>query len=134
MAKTLLLAAALVCASAATASAKGKPPVTGATCKPSVAVVLTGKLASAGSSALPFALTVSATGGNQASSAWRKLTQPISVQVTSATAVSRQGDKKAADLKSGDRVTIQARACKADTASAPPPALTAARITAHPSH
>lgn len=134
---TLAVAAALTAAVASTAAAaplKGKPPVTGANCKPSVAVVLTGKLAGAGSATLPFSLSVNVKGGNKAAAAYRKLTQPITVTVTSTTAISRAGDHNAAHLAVGDRVNIQARACKADTTSQTPPALTAVRVTAHAAH
>jgi hypothetical protein len=133
----LAATAALTAAVATTASAaplKGKPPTTGANCKPSIAVVLTGKLAAAGSSTLPFSLSVNVTGGNHAAAAYRKLTQPVTVTVTSTTVVNRAGDHSAAHLASGDRVNIQARACKADTTSQAPPALTAVRVTAHAAH
>ena len=130
---TFVLATAAAAAFAATATAapsKGKPPTTGTNCKPSVAVILTGKLAANGAAA-PFGLSVTVTGGDKASSGWKKLPQPIWIQVTSATKISRQGDSNPADLKSGDRVNIQARACKADTAAAALPSLTAVRVTAH---
>jgi hypothetical protein len=131
----LVVVTALVAASAATAApppGKGKP-TSGAGCKPAVAVMLTGTLASGGTSTLPFALSVKVTGGNSYGQAYKKVTQPITVQVTGTTAINRQGDHHAADLKTGDRVTVQARACKADLAATTPPQLTAARVTAHPS-
>jgi hypothetical protein len=137
MIKAILVVGAAVAAIAASASAapaKGKPPVTGANCKPSIAVVLSGKLASAGSATLPFSLLVNTTGGNHAAAAWRKVSQQLSVQVTSATSIKRNGDHASAHLAIGDRVNIQARACKADAAATVPPPLTATRITAHPAH
>jgi hypothetical protein len=131
----IALIAAVAAALAATASAapaKGKPPVTGTNCKPSVSVILRGTLAGAGSATLPFSLSVNLTGGNKAASAWRKLNAPVSVQVTSTTRITRGTSHAPADLKAGDRVNIQARACKADTTSATLPALTAVRVVAHP--
>lgn len=136
MSKTTLATAAVVAAAfAATASAapsKGKPPTTGTSCKPAVAVVLKGTLASAGSATLPFSLSVNVTSGNKHSAGWRKLTQPVSIQVTSTTKINRQGKHDPAGLLAGDRVVVQARACKADTVAAMLPSLTAVRVTAHP--
>ena len=130
---TFILATAAAAAFAATATAapsKGKPPTTGTNCKPSVAVILTGKLAANGATA-PFGRSVTVTGGNKASSAWKKLPQPLSIQNTSATKISRQDDSNPADQKTDDRDNIQARACKADTVAAALPSLTAVRVTAH---
>ena len=133
---SLALAAVIAAAFAATAGAapsKGKPPATGTNCKPSVAVILTGTLHADGAAA-PFDLSVTVTGGNKASSGWKKLPQPLAVHVTSATKINRNGDGNPAHLKTGDRVNIQARACKADTVAAQLPSLTAVRVTAHPAH
>src|SRR3954451_11967505 len=94
MIKAILVVGAAVAAIAASASAapaKGKPPVTGANCKPSIAVVLSGKLASAGSATLPFSLLVNTTGGNHAGDPWRKVTQQPPVQLTAATSIKRIG-------------------------------------------
>ena len=53
--------------------------------------------------------------------------------VDDSTKVRRNGKKLVSDLAVGDRVLVQARACKADlTAVGPPPALTAVRVVAHP--
>jgi hypothetical protein len=133
MRKTLLAAlVALVVTSAAVAAPeKGKPPVTGAGCKPSVAVIVTGTLAADGTAS---SLSVNVTGGNHAAQVYKQAPQPISIVVTSSTKISRQGHHLATDLKNHDRVNIQAKACKADLANttATPPALTATRVTAHP--
>ena len=132
---TLVLAAALAAVFATTASAapgKGKPPATGTNCKPSVAVVLKGTLAAAGGSTVPFDLAVNVTSGNTHSAAWRKLGQPLAISVTSSTKINRQGHHASTDLQAGDRVVVQARACKADTVAAMVPSLTAMRVTAHP--
>lgn len=127
--------AALVLSSIAVAAppaGKGKPPKSGAGCKPSVAVILTGKLAADGAAA-PSSLSVTVTGGNRFARAYKTGTQPVSVAITASTKVNRQGDHNAADLKMGDRVNIQARSCKADLAGGATPALTATRVVAHPS-
>ncbi len=126
-------AAALVVSSIAVAappSGKGKPPTAGAGCKPSVAVILTGKLAADGAAA-PSSLSVTVTGGNRFAKAYKGGTLPVSVAITTSTKINRQGDHNPADLKLGDRVNIRARACVADLKSATPPALTATRVTAH---
>jgi hypothetical protein len=132
----IVLVAVVVAAFAASAAVAAPPPgkgkpTTGAGCKPSVAVILTGTLAADGT-ALPSALSVKVTGGNRAAQVWVKATQPTSISITSSTKVSRQGDHALADLKSGDRVNIQARACKADLANGSLFGLTATRVTAHP--
>jgi len=140
--KALVLGAALALVGASVAFAAppagkgkpesaGKPAATGPGCKPSVAVVLKGTLGGDGAAA-PFSLAVTVTGGNHFAAAYKKLAQPVSITVATTTKVNRQGDRKAADLRSGDRVNVQARACKADLADGNTPALTATRVTAHP--
>jgi hypothetical protein len=137
----LALAAAALTASAAIAApptGKGKPATTGPGCKPQVAVILTGTVATApgATPVLPFALSVNVTRANHQGSAYAKLTQPISVTVTTDTKIHRQGAKTLSALLAGDRVTIHARACKADLKSADPAVatatLTATKIDAHP--
>jgi len=132
--KTLIgaMAAALAVTSIAIAAPPSgkKPPKTGAGCKPNVSVVLTGKLAADGAAA-PSTLSVTVTGGNRFARAYKKATQPVSIAITTSTKVNRHGDHKAADLKSGDRVNIQARSCAADLANGATPALTATRVVAH---
>ena len=130
---TFALAVLVAAAFAATASAaptKGKPPVTGAGCKPMVSVILKGTLAANGAAA-PSSISVNVTGGNAHVAAWKKLS-PVSIAVTTSTKVNRQGDSNPANLKSGDKVTVQARACKADTVAAQLPSLTAVHINARP--
>lgn len=129
--KFLVVAAsiAVITASLAVgALAKGKPPTTGATCKPQVSVILKGTLA-ATPGAAPTALSVNVTGGNKFAHAY-KGAAPVSVAVTSKTTVHRGSSTSWADLMSGDRVNIQARACKADLAGGKTPPLTATRVTA----
>jgi hypothetical protein len=130
--KALIVAGVLALAGSAVAgaSAKGKPPTTGAGCKPNITVILKGTLAADGAAA-PFTLSVTVTGGNHFALAYKNATQPTSVAVTTTTKVRRSGSKSSADLKSGDLVNIRARACKADLANDATPALTAVRVTAH---
>jgi hypothetical protein len=114
------------------ASAKGKPPTTGVGCKPNVTVILKGTLASDGAAA-PFSLLVTVKHTNHAGRAYKNATQPISILVTTDTKIHRGHSTSSADLKTGDRVNIRARACKADLANNATPTLTAVRITAHAS-
>jgi hypothetical protein len=108
-----------------------RPARTGASCRPAVAVVLKGTLAADGSPA-PFSLSLNVAGGNRAGRAYKAASQPVSIDVTSATRVNRRGQHDPALLKSGDRVVVQARPCKADLAGGATPPLTAARLTAKP--
>ena len=115
---------------AAPPAGKGKP-VTGPGCKPSIAVVLKGTLASTpGASAT--ALSVNVTSGNRWGRAYVKATQPMSVGVDANTKVRRQGDKTLGALLKDDRVLVHARACKADLKDDATPALTASKVIAHP--
>jgi hypothetical protein len=106
----------------------GKPLATGTGCKPMVAVVLRGTLAADAGTA-PTSLSVSVTGGNHFAAAWRN--QTVSIALTPNTRINRQGDRNAGDLKSGDSVNIQARACKADLANNATPNLSAVHVNAH---
>ena len=129
------LAAASLSVSVAVAApppGKGKPPPTGVACKPKVTVVLKGTLA-ATPGPTPLALSVNVTSGNRWARAYVAAVQPTSVGVDDKTKVRRQGKKTMGDLLSGDRVLVQARACKADLfAEGAPPALMAVRVVAHP--
>jgi hypothetical protein len=108
---------------------KGKPASTGVGCKPAVAVILSGTLTADGTAS---SLTVHVTGGNRFALAYKNGAQPITVTITTATKINRQGDHNPLHLKTGDRVNIQARQCKADLANGATPTLTASRVTAHP--
>jgi hypothetical protein len=131
----------------------GKPAATGVGCRPQVMVVLKGTLATApgATPALPFSLQVMLSSANRFGEAFALATQPISVTVDSHTKITRRGSKTLASLLSGDRLLIQARACKADlttnssaasatttttttTSTVSLPALTATHIIAHPAH
>ena len=128
--KLLLIGAVAVAVAVSSAVAappadKGKPKTTGEGCKPRIAVILKGTLTSAGSP-----LTVKVTSANH----WGKVYVGGSdkqVAVNSDTKVRGQGMKKVSELKSGFRVLIQARVCKADLANGATPSLTAAKVIAH---
>jgi len=106
---------------------KGKPPTTGAGCKPKVTVVLKGTLVSSGATSL----TMNVTSTNRWGRAYDEASH--SILVTADTKVRRQGTKTPDLLVPGDRVLVQARACKADLlAVGAPPVLTAVRVVAHP--
>ena len=127
------LAVAALAASAATAAppaGKGHP-TTGTGCKPAVAVILTGTLTADGAAA-PSSLSVHVTGGNHSGQRYKDPTLSVSVGITTSTRINRAGHHSATDLKSGDLVNVQARACRADLANGAKPALTAKRVTAHP--
>jgi len=116
---------------AAPPAGKGKPVTTGPGCKPKIAVVLKGTLASTpGASAT--ALSVNVTSGNRWARAYVKATQPMSVGVDANTKVRRQGEKTLGVLLKDDRVLVHARACKADLKDDVTPALTASKVIAHP--
>ena len=104
---------------------KGQPKTPGEGCKPRIAVILKGTLTGAGSP-----LTVKVTSANH----WGKPYvggSDKSIAVTSGTKVRGQGMKQLSELKSGFRVLIQARVCKADLANGATPALTATKVIAH---
>lgn len=127
------LAVGLIGASAAVAvdaEGKGKPPTTGAGCKPKVAVVLKGTLA-ATPAAAATAISVKVTSGNRWGRSYVAGPQPRSIGVNASTKVRGGGKKTLGALVSGDGVLVQARACKADLANNATPALTASKIVAH---
>ena len=107
---------------------KGKPETTGSVCKPKVTVVLKGTLTS--SSAASLGMDVKR--GNRWGRAYTTLGTATLV-VDNSTKIRRNGKKLVSNLAVGDRVLVQARACKAAlTAEGTPPALTAVRVVAHP--
>jgi hypothetical protein len=115
---------------AAPPAGKGKP-TTGEGCKPKVTVVLKGTFVSASASSLSMNVTRSNRWGRA-----YKTAGSASVALDVKTKVRGKGMKSVddlADLKAGDRLLVQARACKADLADeAVPAALTAVRVVAHP--
>lgn len=121
------LAVAMITVSAAVAApppGKGKPPTTGAACKPKVTVVLKGLLTGA-------PLSVDVTSANRWGHAYVAGTTSTSIAVDTNTKVRRQGKKLLTDLVVGDRLLVQAKVCKADLADGEKPALTAVKVVAH---
>lgn len=114
---------------AAPPAGKGKPPATGTGCKPKVTVVLKGALTSTPGPA-GMSVSVNVKSANRHGRAYVGATH--SVLVDEDTKIRKQGKKTIGDLLSGDRVLVQARMCKADLAEGAIPALTAARVVAHP--
>ena len=106
----------------------GKPATTGALCRPKVTVVLKGTLTSVSAASLG----IDVEHGNRWARAYTSLGTATLV-MNDTTKVRRNGEKLVSDLAVGDRLLVQARACKADlTAQGTPPALTAVRVVAHP--
>jgi len=135
--KMLALAVALAAVGVSTAIAapppgKGKPPSSGAGCRPQVSVVLKGTLVGPpGAAGTSFTMNV--TSANRHGQAYLGPPQPVTILIIAAkTKVRRQGKKSLADLAAGDRLLVQARACKADLANTARAPLTAVRIVAHP--
>jgi hypothetical protein len=109
-------------------AAAGKPATTGALCRPKVTVVLKGTL----TTSVAGSLGMEVKQGNRWARAYTSL-GTATLLVNDDTKVRRNGAKLASSLVVGDRVLVQARACKADlTAVGTPPALTAVRVVAHP--
>ena len=123
------LTAAMLTVSAAVAAppaGKGKPPTTGAGCKPRVTVVLKGSLTGA-------PLSVDVTSANRWGRAYVAGTASTAIAVDTSTKVRRNGNKTLiTELVVGDRVLVQAKVCKADLAEGAMPPLTAVRVVAHP--
>jgi hypothetical protein len=106
----------------------GKPTTTGASCRPKVTVVLKGTLTSSSAGSLGMVVKQ----GNRWGRAYAAL-GAATLAVDNSTKIRRHGKKLVGDLAVGDRVLVQARACKADlTATGAAPALTAVRVVAHP--
>jgi hypothetical protein len=133
----VVLGAVALCASTAIAAppagkgkpeAVGKPATTGAHCRPKVTVVLKGTLTSSSAGSLGMDVKQ----GNRWGRAWTTL-GTATLTLDNSTKIRRNGKNLVTDLAVGDRVLVQARACKADlTAVGTPPALTAVRVVAHP--
>jgi hypothetical protein len=130
--KLKLLLAGLLAASvgvsagvAAPPPGKGKPLATGEGCKPKVTVVLKGTLTAEPTTSL----SVDVTRANRWGRAYVGATHEVGTDEK--TKVRRQGKKTVDELESGDRVLVQAKACKADLAEEATPALTALRVVAH---
>lgn len=100
-----------------------------ATCHPKISVILKGEFLSAGGDS--FSMDV-----KQSNFHGRDLVgKPLTLKVDEKTTFKRNGPAKLADFKAGDRLNVQARACKAKKGApkdANPPAMLAKRVTGHP--
>jgi hypothetical protein len=115
---------------------KGKTTTTGtsstdpATCKPKIAVILMGTFVSGGGSSFSMDVTRSNFHGHDLVGATQTLT------VDDKTMFRRNGHAELSDFKAGDRLNVQARACKkhkgAAAGQSPAAAMLAKRVTGHP--
>jgi hypothetical protein len=134
----------LVTASLAVAKAppgKGKPDqgttttsTDPATCHPKISVILKGTFVSGGGTSFTMDVTKANSHGHDLAGA------PLTLLVDERTKFVRQGPAKLSDFKAGDRLNVQARACKkqkgGSTAapSAPPAAMLAKRLVGRPAN
>ncbi len=107
-----------------TSTTKGhKPAKTGVGCRPRVALVLKGTLVSTATTS--FNMQVTRTNRH----AYARVGTTVSVTVDAKTKIVRRGPSTLAKLVVGDRLNVQARACKAERDTA---VLLAKRVVATP--
>jgi hypothetical protein len=139
-----LFCAGLLAASLAAAKpppGKGKPEGKGkktttastdpATCKPKISVILKGTFASGAGTSFSMNVTQSNFHGRDL------VGQPLTLTVDDKTMFRRNGHAELSDFMAGDRLNVQARACKKQKNAAPTPAvqappMLAKRVTGHP--
>ena len=110
-AMALVSALAVPVALGAPPPGKGKPPATGAGCKPMVSVILKGTLTSDPAvGATSFSMNVTRT--NAQGKALKGLA--VTITVDAKTKIRRQGAKTVDALALNDRANVQIRRCKAD--------------------
>jgi hypothetical protein len=135
-----LLVFALVASLAAVSAALADPgkghrhSTTGPGCKPAVKVVLKGVLAAdvdPQDSDTSFILTVKHS--NKHGRAYKQAGS-ATVMVDARTRVNREGAHNLGALAPNDRVSVKAKACKADLKDGATPDLTARKIDAHPAN
>jgi hypothetical protein len=130
--KLLILAVLTSLVAVSAADGKGKPPSTGAGCKPAVKVVLAGVLGADVDPAdgdTSFVLTVKHS--NRFGRAWKQAGS-ATINVDQKTKIRREGAHNLGSLAPNDRVLVGAKVCKADLAGGGMPDLTARKIGAHP--
>ena len=110
-------------AATTTSKSKGKSADRAAACKPNKAIVLKGSYVAAGEGG--FAMDVKS--GNKAAKGF--VGKQATVLVNEKTRITRRGKATATDLKAGDKLVVQGRACKADAATG---AVLAQRVNAKP--
>jgi hypothetical protein len=102
-----------------------------ANCHPQISVVLKGDFVSGGGDSFTMNVKQSNFHGRQYAG------KPLTLKVDSKTSFKRNGPAKLADFKAGDRLNVQARACKANKnapagSNSAPAAMLAKRVTGHP--
>jgi hypothetical protein len=100
-----------------------------ATCKPKVSVILKGEFLSGGGDSFSMNVKHSNFHGRDL------VGKPLTLKVDDKTKFRRKGPAKLADFKAGDRLNVQARACKQKKGApkdASPPAMLAKRVVGHP--
>lgn len=114
---------------------KSTPTLTAATdpasCHPQVSVILKGAFVSGGGGSFTIDVKHSNFHGRDL------VGKPLTLKVDGKTSFKRNGPAELADFKAGDRLNVQARACKAKknaptAPNAAPPDLLAKRVTGHP--
>jgi hypothetical protein len=100
-------------------------------CHPKVAVILKGDFVSGGGDSFTMDVKSSNSHGRQYAG------KPLTLKVDSKTKFKRNGPAELSDFEAGDRLNVQARACKASknapaSSNAAPPAMLARRVTGHP--
>jgi hypothetical protein len=112
-----------------TTAAVGDP----ATCHPQISVILKGQFVAAGTGSFTMDVKRSNFHGRDL------VGTALTLNVDAKTKFKRNGPAELADFKAGDRLNVQARACKkqknqgaAQDPSSAPPALLAKRVTGHP--
>ena len=116
---------------------KGKKTTTSstdlATCKPKISVILKGTFVSGGGTSFTMDVTRSNFHGRDL------VDSSLAVTVDDKTKFRRNGHAELADFKAGDRLNVQARACKKPKSTAQgeapvaePAAMLAKRVTGHP--
>ncbi len=132
-----LFCAGLLAASFAAAKpppGKGKPEGKGkktttsstdpATCKPKISVILKGKFVSGAGTSFTMDVTQTNFHGRDL------VGEPLTLNVDDKTRFVRRGPAELADFEAGDRLNVQARACKKQKNAAAPPAAQPAAMLA----
>ena len=101
------------------------------TCHPKISVILKGEFVSGGGDSFTMNVKQSNRHGRDYAG------KPLTLKVDDKTTFKRNGPATLADFQAGDRLNVQARACKAkknaaQDPNATPPALLAKRVTGHP--
>src|SRR5438105_15541163 len=105
-----VVAVALGVSVATAAPSKGKPPKSGANCRPNVGVVLKGTFTSASGDSFTMAVLHA----NHHGQAYKKAGS-ATVNVDAKTKMKRNGkEAKLSDLAAGDLLNVKAKACRAD--------------------